>query len=168
MGSLEGKRMKRALCVFVFALCSVGCGSLDVLQAVVDSTAAAVPILQAAGVPIPPEVPTYISAVANCIGSQTGSPTSTQLAAISGCLARQVAPTLPAGIPQAIANIISLVSQDVIRYLQAHPAPVVAVPATVARQTVSNPLGSRDTAKVEAMRIKAQATVVALKPLVKK
>jgi hypothetical protein len=145
------------------AMALASCGTLNVLQAVVDSTAAAVPILQAAGVPIPPQVPAYIAAVADCIGSVSGAPNPTQLATIAGCLAKQIAPTLPPGIPQAVANIVALIAQDVVNYLAANPAPVVgAVPAARAAK-----LSNADVAKFEMLRTKAQQTVVAIKALPK-
>jgi hypothetical protein len=139
---------------------TVACSTLNTLQLIVDSTAAAVPILQAAGVPIPPQVPTYIAAVANCIASVPGAPTPGQLLVISACLDKQLAPTLPPGIPQAVANIMALVIQDVTQYLAQNPAPVVG--ATTARKLPTK-LSAGDVAKFEAMRMKAQETVKALR-----
>jgi hypothetical protein len=152
----------------VLMLSAFSCSNLNVLQAVVDSTAAAVPILQAAGVPIPPEVPTYISAVANCVGAQTGPPTTQQLLAISACMAKTIAPTLKPGLPQAIVDIVALVSQDVLNYLQQNPPPVVATTPLPAAKAASKPLSSGDVTKLDAMREKARQTVAALQALPKK
>jgi hypothetical protein len=163
--SNKGIKMTQKLRVpvaLLLALVLVACGTLSTLQLIVDATAAAVPILQAAGVPIPASVPAYIAAVANCIGSQIGTPTPAQIAAISECMAKQIAPTLPPGIPQAVADIVALIAQDVVNYLQQNPAPVVGSTHTAHAITK---LSDSDIAKLQAMRTKAQQTVVAIHAL---
>lgn len=102
-----------------------GCGgALSTLTTIVTATEAAIPILQAAGVPIPPAVSTYVADVAGCIASNgtNPSPTTAQLVAIAGCLASQVAPTLT-GLPSAIVGVIGQVAKDVAQYLTQVPAP---------------------------------------------
>lgn len=157
------KTFNRVIGALVLALIMTGCGSLGVLQAVVDATAAAVPILQAENVPVPKEVPVYLAAVSDCIGGQTGNPTTAQLAEISSCLARQIAPTLPAGVSRAVVSIVALVAQDVAKYLEKNlpPAPVVAAKGPTVSRPI--PLSAGDVAKVEAMRGKARQTTAALK-----
>ena len=141
-------------------LITTGCSSLNVLQAVVDSTAAAVPILEANGVAVPPQVPVYIAAVANCIGSQPATPTPEEIAAISACFAKQIVPTLQPGVPSAVVQIVALVAQDVVNYLQQNPAPVTSA---VAARKIPASLSAGDLAKLQAMREKAAATVAALR-----
>ena len=145
--------------LLVGCLTTVACSKLAVLQAVVDSTAAAVPILEAAGVPIPPQVPAYVAAVADCIGMQTGTPTTNQLLLVSACLGKEIAPTLPPGIPQAVAGVVQLVIQDVLNYLQQNPPPVVGVVAAHAPISLS----AGDVVKLQAMQAKAKATAEALR-----
>lgn len=99
------------------AILLVGCGILSTLQIIVDTTAAAIPVLQAAGVPIPPEVPLYIVAVADCIGeADMANPTTGRLVTIASCLAQQVEP-LPAGIPEAIANLMAQIASAVANFI---------------------------------------------------
>ncbi len=158
------KLRTRSIALVIIAplvLLTGGCSTLNVLQAVVDSTAAAVPILQAAGVPIPPQVPTYVAAVANCIGSVTGAPNPSQLLTISACLDKQIKPILPPGEPQAVLDAIALVIQDVQDYLAANPPPVTGT-AVAARKLPTN-LSAGDVAKFNVLRMKAQMTVAALR-----
>jgi hypothetical protein len=110
--------------LLALSLSLTGCGALSTLNIVVTATEAAIPILQAAGVPIPPQVPAYVADVAQCISANgsTANPTTAQLAAISGCLAGLVAPTLT-GLPAAIVSIIGQVAKDVAQYLAQVPPP---------------------------------------------
>jgi hypothetical protein len=156
------KTFNQVVGTLVLALVMTGCSSLSVLQAVVDATAAAVPILQAENVPVPPQVPVYLAAVSDCIGGQTGNPTTAQLAEISACFAKQVAPALPTGVSRAVVNIVALVVQDVAKYLEKNPAPVAAKGPTVNRPI---PLSAGDAAKVETMRGKAKQTTAAIKAI---
>jgi len=155
----EGTRIGVFAALLALMLMTVACSKLAVLQQIVDDTALAVPILEAAGVPIPPQVPAYVAAVANCIGMQPAQPTSAELLAISECLAKQIAPTLPPGLPQAVANIVALIVQDVQNYLNQNPVAIAV--AKGARPIVK--LSAGDLAKLQAMRAKAQATVKALR-----
>jgi hypothetical protein len=104
------------LALLALTLALSGCSVLASLQIIVDATAAAVPVLEAAGVPIPPEVPTYIADVADCIGQQTGTPTPAQLTSIASCLATKAVPQL-SGLPSAIVNIVAQIAMDVSQYL---------------------------------------------------
>src|ERR1700679_1169098 len=105
-----------------------GCGgALSTLTTIVTATEAAIPILEAAGVPIPPAVATYVADVAGCIATNgtNPSPSPVQLVAIAGCLASQVAPTLT-GLPSAIVGIVGQVAKDVAQYLSQVPASTTA------------------------------------------
>lgn len=119
--------MKRhALALFSclgLVLMLVACNTLQTLNALVVATEAAVPILEAAGVNVPASVSGYVADVASCIAGDSGNPSASQILTISSCLAGKVAPTLPPGIPQAVATIIGQIAQDVAAYLQQHPAP---------------------------------------------
>ena len=88
-------RIKQLILLPILLLAA--CSAISTLEAVVNATAAAVPILEAAGINVSPQAVTYIDAVANCAGSQSGStaPTDQQILAIAGCMASQIAPTLP-------------------------------------------------------------------------
>lgn len=104
------------VCILVLAACN----SLSAITAVVDATELALPVLESAGVQIPPQIITYVGDVANCIGGQTGNPTPAQILAISSCLASQVAPTLT-GLPGEIARVIVGVIQAVQKFIQQTP-----------------------------------------------
>ena len=134
-----------------------GCGTLSTLKAIVDVTESAIPIIQSAGVPIPAEVPEYVAAVANCIGSQTGTPNAQQILAISGCLSQQIAPVLGPGTPQKVANVIAAVIKAVTDYLAQNPLPPAAVPTPRAFKP-SAPLSASDAAQFEKLRTRAAAT----------
>ena len=108
-----------------------GCGgALATLTTIVTATEAAIPILEAAGVPIPPAVSGYVVDVAGCIATNgTGAnPTTAQLVEIAGCLAKQIAPTLT-GLPSTIVTIIGQVAQDITQYLTQVPAPTAGTGA---------------------------------------
>lgn len=116
------------------ALALAGCPSpLTTLDTIVTAAEAAVPILQAAGIPIPPAVPTYLADVTTCISSNgsTPNPTTGNLALIAACLTNLAAPTLT-GLPQAIVSIIGQVIQDVANYLTQTPTPAHSAKAAVA------------------------------------
>ncbi len=142
-----------------------GCGSFSTLQTIVEVTEAAIPIIQSAGVPIPAEVPEYVAAVASCIGSQVGTPNAQQILAISGCLSKQIAPALPTGTPQTVANVISSIIKAVADYLAKNPVPV---PATALRATRPLALSASDTVKLGQLRDRAAVTAAKAKALVKR
>jgi hypothetical protein len=113
------------LSLLAFTLTLVSCSSpLTTLDIVVTAAEAAVPILQAAGVPVPPAIPTYLADVSQCIATDGGAanPTTAQLAAISVCLTTLIAPTLT-GLPAAIVTAIGDVIKDVAAYLASSPTP---------------------------------------------
>lgn len=119
------------------SLSLTGCGALSTLSDIVTASEASIPILQAAGVPIPSTVTTYLADVNQCIAASGGAanPTTAQLLAISSCLAMDVAPTLT-GLPGAVAKIIGQVIADVGTYLTQTPAPTPAPPATAKKSSV--------------------------------
>ncbi len=143
----------------------VGCGSFSTLQTIVDVTESAIPILKSAGVPIPPEVPEYVAAVANCIGSQSGTPNAQQILAISGCLSQQIAPSLPPGTPQTVAKVIASIIKAVADHLAKNPAPVPATARQAAKPMV---LSAADVQKLQDLRARAAATAAQAKAMVKK
>ena len=107
------------LVIVAVSLATVSCGVLSTLQVIVNAASVAVPILEAAGVPIPPALPAYVAAVADCIGNaDAANPTTAQIAAIASCLATQVEPALPPGLPQAVASAIAAIAKDVEAFLQ--------------------------------------------------
>jgi hypothetical protein len=127
---------------------------LTSLQTLVNVTAAAIPILEAANVPIPPSVPAYVGDVAQCIANAT-SPTPAQLVAIGGCLASKVAPTLGPGIPDAVVTIISQIAADVAAYLAQHP-PATTVPGD--NVVGPTPVDARTAAQFQKIHVKALMT----------
>lgn len=145
----------------VLGLSMTACTPFASLQLIVDTTEAAIPILQSAGVPIPPQVAQYVGDVAGCIGGQVGNPDPTQLALIASCLTEKVAPNLPPGTPQAVANIIAKIVQAVANYIQHPPVGLRAgkTPAVLSGQRA---------AKLTELRMRAQQTQTAAKALVKK
>ena len=112
-----------ALAIAIGSVGLTGCGNpLSTIETIVTATEAAIPILEAAGVPIPPQVPQYIGDVAQCIANEPAGPlTGAELATIAGCLGALVAPTLT-GLPGAIVTAITAVVQDVAKYLSQVPA----------------------------------------------
>jgi hypothetical protein len=104
---------------------------LSTIETIVTATEAAIPILEAAGVPIPSQVPQYIGDVAQCIANEPAGPLTdrsemhawppAELATIAGCLGALVAPTLT-GLPGAIVTAMTAVVQDVAKYLSQVPA----------------------------------------------
>lgn len=157
--------MKRILLTTALLMSLIGCGSFSTLQTIVEVTEAAIPIIRSAGVPIPAAVPEYVAAVAGCIGSQTGTPNAQQILAISGCLSQQIAPTLPPGTPQTVANIIASVIKAVSEYLAKNPAPV---PATALKVSKPLALSSADVVKLGQLRDRAAMVSANAKALVKK
>lgn len=148
-----------AVLVVASLLALTGCGILQSLQLIVDATAAAVPILQAEGVNVPPQAAAYIGDVAACIGNTFGNPSPAQLLVIATCLGEKVKPTLPPGAAQALISIIDLVANDVAAYLT-HP-PVGMTPNAPA-------LGSVDVNRMLKLRATAQDTAAACRKLAKK
>ena len=149
--------------VTLFCLLLTGCGVLTTLQVIVDATSAAVPILQAAGVPIPPAVPLYVAAVADCIGNaNTTNPTTGELVAIAGCLAQQIAPALPPGTPQTVDNIIAAIIQDVANFVAQHD--VQALKANPAAGAIL--LSTREKTKLKQLVAKAKLTSIGARKLV--
>ena len=138
-----------------------GCSVLSTLEAVVNATAAAVPILQAAGVAVPAAAVTYIDAIAACAGDQNGStaPTGSQVLAIAGCMAAQIQPILPPGTASTIVAIVGQVAQDVAKFLAQHP-PTVALNAKA-----SHPTAPGYSAKLKQIEAKAAGVHGTLKSL---
>ena len=124
-----------------------GCGAFTTLQIVVDAAEAAVPILEASDVPIPPQVITYVSDVAQCIAGQTGNPTPTQILAMTTCMAGLVAPTLT-GLPAAVVAAVEAVAQAVEKYLAQQPT----IPAKIH-------INPTQALKISQMKVKAQDVV---------
>jgi len=153
------RNLKRLLTISILLL--AGCSVLSSLEAVINATASAVPILEAAGVNVPPQAVTYIDAVANCAGSQNGStaPTDQQILAIAACMASQIAPTLPPGTASAIVSIVGAVAKDVANFLAQHP------PAAPNPQTKLASMSAGDQAKVAAIEAKAAGVHAKLKAL---
>lgn len=137
-----------------------GCGNvLTPLQLIVDTTEAALPILQASGVAIPPQVILYVGDVANCIGQLSGTPTAAQLASIGTCLTTQVAPQL-GGLPGAVVSIVGLVIKDVQAFLTKAPAMQAAM--------VKAPLTQAQLTQVATMQTRARTTAAVARSMVKK
>lgn len=158
-----------AVVLMLFALILTGCGVLSTLQVIVEATSAAVPILEAAGVPIPPQLPIYVAAVADCIGNaNVNNPTTGELVTIAGCLASQVEPSLPPGTPQAIANIIAAIARDVANFLQQNDIQALKKLNAQTGQHEYKPMSAREVKKLAALKAKAHATAVAARALVKK
>lgn len=137
----------------------MACSTFTALQNIVNDTAAALPIIEAAGVPIPANVVSYVGDVANCIGMQTGTPTPAQLVLIASCLATQVEPQLAPGIPQAVAAIVALVAKDVAIYLTQNP------PATSAKVAPPSSFSAAQGQQALKLRARAQVTAAAAKQL---
>lgn len=152
-------RVTLTVLLFV-SLCLTGCGlSLGPIQAIVDATAAALPVLTAVGVPVPPQVALYVGDVAQCIGSLSGTPTPNQLTTVSTCLANQVAPQLN-GLPKAVITIVSLVITDVQQFLVKAPA----MQAQMAKRTLS----PAQVSQIATMQTKARTTALTAHALVTK
>ena len=125
-----------------------GCGAFTTLQIVVDAAEAAVPILEASGVPIPPQVITEVSDVAQCIAGQTGNPTPAQILSITTCMTGLVAPTLT-GLPAAVVSAVEAVIQAVEKYLAQQ---ATATPANIK-------ISPTQALKISQMKVKAQDVV---------
>lgn len=115
-------RLFAALAIAAGSFGLTGCGSaLQTIETIVTATEAAIPILEAAGVSIPAQVPVYVADVAQCIANEPAGPLSgAELTAIAGCLSALVAPTL-SGLPGAIVTAIFQISYDVATYLKQVP-----------------------------------------------
>jgi hypothetical protein len=149
--------------VVIVVLVMVACGVLSTLQVIVEATAAAVPILQAAGVPVPAAVPLYVAAVAECIGNaDVADPTTGQLVTIANCLASQIAPILPAGTPSAVASIIQAIINDVGVFLS-HNEVASMRDGTIKPRAMT----AREASKFHALTSKARSTAAAARKLVK-
>ena len=156
-----------AIIALALILLQTGCGVLSTLQVIVDTTAAAVPILQAAGVPIPPALPLYVADVAECIANvNTNNPTTGELVSIAACLATHAAPQVPAGTPQAIANIIAAIAQDVANFLAQNDIQSVRIKAP-SGQYEYRKFSSRETRKLIELAAKAKTTATAARAMVK-
>jgi hypothetical protein len=152
-----------SLVILALLLATVSCGVLSTLQVVVDAAAAAVPILEAAGVPIPPALPAYVAAVSDCIGNaDTTNPTTGQIATIAACLANQVEPALPPGLPQAVANIIGQIAKDVANFLAQNN-----VKGIRAGTTANVPLNAREARTFHDLTAKARETSRKARALIK-
>lgn len=114
--------------VVMLCLALSGCSAITTLQVVVDAVEVAIPVLQAAGVPVPPVVMTYVTEVSDCVANQNGStaPSDTQLTAIAACLATKQIPDLPPGTSQAITDVITKIVKAVEKFLGQNPAPSTA------------------------------------------
>lgn len=151
--------MRNVALLAILAIGLTGCSaSLTTLQVIVDSTEAAIPILQAAGVAVPTEVALYIGDVAACIGNTSGA-TAAQLTSISACLTGKVAPQLT-GLPSAVVSIVGIVIQDVQKFLVKAPAMTASVQAKGVTVTQAN--------QVAAMQVKARTTSAVARSMVKK
>jgi hypothetical protein len=147
-----------ALCFLSLSL--TGCGNvLTPLQLIVDATADALPILQAAGVSVPAPVITYVGDVANCIGQLSGTPTAAQLTAVGTCLTAEVAPQL-GGLPGAVVSIVGLVIKDVQAFLTKAPAIQAAL--------VKTSLTQAQLLQVASMQTKARTTAAVARSMVVK
>jgi hypothetical protein len=145
-------RLFAALALAVGSFGLVGCGNpITTIETIVSASEAAIPILEAAGVPIPAQVPQYLADVNQCIAQEPGGSLNTaELAAIAGCLTALVAPTLT-GLPGAIVSSISAVIQDVVKYLtQVSPTASAKNPSTV---------NADQKMKAESLRSRAAAVV---------
>jgi hypothetical protein len=152
-----------ALVILALLLATVSCGVLSTLQVVVDAAAAAVPILEAAGVPIPPALPAYVAAVSDCIGNaDAANPTTGQIATIAACLANQIEPALPPGLPQAVANIIGQIAEDVAKFLAQNDVKKIK-----AGSVASVPLNARETRAFHSLTAKARETSRKARALIK-
>jgi hypothetical protein len=139
-----------------------GCSVISDLGKVVDAAAAAVPILQSLGVNVPTLAVAYVDDVASCVAGQNGStqPSSAQYAAIVGCLAGDVAPTLGPGVASAVVAIVAQIAKDV-QNLLAENGPQTAV----FMQIPAHKLSAKDTAKLKTIIAKAVTVHAALKPM---
>jgi hypothetical protein len=142
-------RLFAALAIAAGSFGLTGCGNpLPTIDAIVTATEAAIPLLEAAGVPIPAQVPQYIGDVAQCIANEPpGTLTGAELAAIAGCLGALVAPTLT-GLPGAIVGAVSVVIEDVAKYLS-------QVPTTVQTKALS----ADQAVKLQTLHSRAKAVV---------
>lgn len=132
-----------------------GCSTLSTLQTIADVTAAAVPILQDVGVPIPAQVVAYVGDVANCIAAQTADPTPVQLVQIGTCLASQILPALDPNLPPYVTSIINTIAKDIEAYVSKYP-PGLKVSRAAPATLHFNPT---DTVKFLSIRAKARDTV---------
>jgi hypothetical protein len=136
------------------------CGSvLAELDTIVIAADAALAAVQASGVPIPVAATVYLGDVANCIGQESLSPepTSDQLLAISGCLAKDIAPVLT-GLPGTIVSLVGAVVTDVAAFLANHPPPKPARAGTRSSFTFTGSQDAKFTAiKVHAASVAAHA-----------
>jgi hypothetical protein len=148
-------RLFAALALAVGSFGLVGCGNpVTTIETIVSASEAAIPILEAAGVPIPAQVPQYLADVNQCIAQEPGGSLNTaELAAIAGCLTALVAPTLT-GLPGAIVSSISAVIQDVAKYLTQVSPTASANPATPSADQKM---------KAQSLRTRAAAVVVVAK-----
>jgi hypothetical protein len=152
------KTYLRILPVLAFCLALSSCSMLATLETIANITAAAVPILQDAGVPIPGPVIVYVQNVANCIAAQTAEPTPIMLAQIGTCLSAQLLPALDPNLPPAVQSIIMTVAKDVEAFLTQHPAgQAMKLKAGVDPHTLKFSAG--DSAKFKAIQAKAADTV---------
>lgn len=136
------------LVIVVLTVILVACGAFTKLQTVIDAAAAAVPVLESAGVNIPPVVVAYVEGVAGCVANQVGNPTPEQIAAITSCLAGIVVPTLPPGMAKEIVVVVQGLATAVENYL-------------ASEKTAGKPvsLNAVQTMKVNKMRDEAQGIV---------
>ena len=146
-------RLLAALALAVGSFGLTGCGNpVSTIETIVSASEAAIPILEAAGVPIPTQVPQYLADVNQCITQEpAGSLNAAELAAIAGCLTALVAPTLT-GLPGAIVSAISAVIQDVAKYL-----------TQVSPTAAPSPSPASADQKMKAQSIRTRASVVVMK-----
>lgn len=146
--------------VLLLMLVLSACSPLSTLQTIVDVTAEAIPILEAAGVPIPPQVATYVADVAGCIAGQTGTPSPSQLATIGVCLVSQIVPSLT-GLPPGVADIIAKIAKAVETFLQQH------TPSS-AKKLAGSQFSANDAQRFTELRARAKDTQTRARALVKK
>jgi hypothetical protein len=131
-----------------------GCSVVTTLENLIQATSDALPILEGLGVQVPASVVIYVTDAAQCEALQNGStqPTGAQLAAISACLAADIAPTLGGGVASAIVAIVAQIAKDIEIYEQQNP-PTSSAP--VAAQRVAKNLSASDAKRLAALELKA-------------
>lgn len=139
---------------------TTSCSAITTLTNVINTVDLLLPILEASGVPVPPIVLTAVTDVAQCVAGQSGA-TGAQLLAIAACLSAVIAPSLPPGTDQTIANLIATLFKDISAFLQQHPAPVPAPGVKPHALTLS----ASDAATLVKLEARATAQLARLKVL---
>jgi type III secretory pathway lipoprotein EscJ len=167
------KKIMLSLAAAVILTCTA-CSQNDVvtsLQLSVDAASVALPIVaQSAGITpaLENQLEAYLQATntaisqASTILAGTGTPQQ-KSAAIVAAFSTDAVPVMPAGTPLAVVQAIQAVSQDVAKFLQttAAPAPAAAVFGGKTPKAVKIDAGT--VAKLEKIKAKAEASLVAIK-----